>query len=289
MLLWLLRSCSRGLLAAFLLRGSGMGGMGSGWLHLRFIHRGGVGFVEGGAFRHNPDLIPHSAGTTGHDLNAAGINSLLVFTRGQVSLGVHSALRRQVLALLFTIGLADDDCLGVGVLLQAVCNLIQNGLGGVIDAGVVFLEGDFIQLAGLRRWWRHLNVDCGRAWRRETTVVAASRADIDGPRGSAGGIEGGSISASRNLATAGGPITERDRAIVWTLTIAGNGRGLARLHARRICRAGNGWWILRRLFHYKLGVALRAGLFAAAGFGGDGVVTRGQSSGIHGAGSFRAG
>src|SRR5207302_8630879 len=123
MRLWLLGGWGRSLLAAlFLCRSSMMGGVAGLRLHLLLIHWGGIGLVEGGTFGHNPDLIAHSAGTTGHDLNAAGINGLLVFARGQVSLGVHSALRRQVLALFGAIGLADNPSLGVGILLQAVCN-----------------------------------------------------------------------------------------------------------------------------------------------------------------------
>ena len=174
--------------------------MRRGWLDLRLIHRSGVGDVEGSTFGNDVNLIPHTAIAARINGNATRVYRLLVFARREVGLRINGALRGQVLAPLARSNFADDGGLGGRILLQTIGNLIQNRFGGVIYASVVFLERNFVQFAGSRRWRWLLNVDGCRALRRQTAIVAASGRDIDCAGRSARGIECSCIAIAGHFA-----------------------------------------------------------------------------------------
>ena len=119
----------------------------------------GIAGIEGGAFGHDVNLSPLVTRTRAY-LDTASIYRLLVLARGQVGLGIDSTLCRQTRSASFSgSSLANDYCLGVGILQQAIGDSIERALGIVVHPGIVFLVGDLGQLAGNRLLRRSLHVD----------------------------------------------------------------------------------------------------------------------------------
>src|ERR1700679_860814 len=103
-------------------------------LHFRLINRHcTVGLREGCASRNDPLLRTRRAGVSGASLDATWVNVLLCFAARDVSLHVERALSRQVLTFFGWTRVANNDQLGVRILLQLECNIVQFGLAGVID------------------------------------------------------------------------------------------------------------------------------------------------------------
>src|SRR5580692_10659441 len=101
------------------------------------------------------------------DLDAARVDTLLLY---QVGLRVHRALGCQVHRMtllarafhrrLLAIRVTHDDDLGVRVSLQTASYVVQDGLGGVVDAprSLQIRELERIDLAAGRRWRRYFDV-----------------------------------------------------------------------------------------------------------------------------------
>ena len=138
--------------------------------HCAFIHRLGLRLSEARPWGNNPVLGLLAAARTGARLDAAGIDSLFGLASGKIGLDVHGALTREVLAPfeLIRIGKAHDYELGVSLVFQCLCHVVQHCLAGVVDPpGPSFVRiAAVAEFAGLRRWRRrsldrHLGVGGG--------------------------------------------------------------------------------------------------------------------------------
>src|SRR5262244_728530 len=197
-------------------------------LHLALIHRLRTGFGEAGSRRHQPEFSLLATAAPSSDLEAAGIDSLFGFTTREIGLGIDRTLGCQILALLelIWIGKAHDHYLGVGLVLQGLCNVVKHGLAGIVDTPRLRLvrEGALAQLARLRRRWRWLlDVNLRIRSGGQATRVSTRRTHRDGTCWSSGCIQRPSIAASGDRTSGCGPRSNIHRHIVGTLAFAGDG------------------------------------------------------------------
>ena len=85
--------------------------------HCGLIHHRCSRTGEGSTGRNHPILGGLCTGPTGAYFNSAGIDGLLGFATRQICLGIDGALAGQILALLAWFGVADDDQLGIRIVL----------------------------------------------------------------------------------------------------------------------------------------------------------------------------
>src|SRR5579871_953471 len=107
-----------------------------------FVHRSRAFAGEAGAGRNDPEVGRLGATIARAALDAAGVNSLLGFAAREIRLGIDGAFGREVLAFFGRIGVAHDDQLGVGIVLQTLSHVVENGFAGVIDAPRLHLVGE---------------------------------------------------------------------------------------------------------------------------------------------------
>ena len=154
---------------------SGTGGSGL-WPHAVLVHLGCALHVavEVGAGRYQVILHLLTGLGTSPNLDAGGIDALLL---DQVVLGVDGALCCQLRTLLLVgCRVANHNSSGIRLTLQVESDVIQAGLGFVVDASrtaLVTIEVDRAERLrlGLRRWRRLLDVDRSRRRSRLTLVV----------------------------------------------------------------------------------------------------------------------
>ena len=87
------------------------------WLHLVLVYRLSSFLGECSTRRNNPIVSSLGTATSGPDFDTAGVDTLLSFATREVSLGVDSTLRCQVLALLTGVRITDNHQLGVRFML----------------------------------------------------------------------------------------------------------------------------------------------------------------------------
>src|SRR5208282_5881526 len=220
--------------------------------YLRLIYRGrSAGLGERRSSRNDPLFRSRRAGVSSAGLDAAWVDVLFRLASRDVELHVDRALRRQVLTPFLRTSIPDDDQLGVWILLQLECNIVQFGLAGVIDAPRFLLVRirALVHLGGLRwRRWRIFNRHRAPSRSRQAARVGTSCADTDRTRRGAGSVQGGGGSAARNTAAARGPSAHRNRNVIRTGAGATDRGVRTGLDHRRIRRAGNprrvlGWFL----------------------------------------------
>src|SRR5581483_7091848 len=223
-------------------------------LDLGLVEGRGPGLLEGGARRHDPDFRCARAGRAGANLDAAGVNSLLL---DQVRLGVDRTLLRYRLTValgLFVV--ADDYRAGIGLALQAKRNIVQDGLGFVVHArrtlGV--LELNLVQLGRLRRWRWHFDIHTGGGAGAQAAIIRYGRGNRDRAGRRPGGVQRRLVVLRGETPPAGSPVVG-ERAIVRALAGAVDGDCLAGAHRALAGAAGDGWRMRRRLFDYEAGAA----------------------------------
>src|SRR5439155_22019884 len=133
------------------------------------------------------------------------------------------AFSRQVLALLSGFSVADGHQSGIGIMLQALGDIIQDRFTGVIDAPRLLLirEVALAQLAGLWRWWRwsfHRHLSCRRV--REVTGIRTGCGNRNWSRRGSRRVKCGSVPLPGDAPRTFSPVADRDRHAIRTGAVA---------------------------------------------------------------------
>ena len=186
--------------------------------HHRFIHHGGSGSREGCTGRDHPVFGSLGSSATRTHFNPAGIDGLLGFATGQICLGIDRAFAGQILAFLAGFGVANNDQLGIGIVLQPRATSSRMALQVLSTRHGFTLLGKSHSLSLLASggggggFSTVTGLELLAVRPRESVQVALT---VIVPDGCSGGVESGGTAVAGDGATAGSPTT---RSVTGTLS-----------------------------------------------------------------------